>query len=131
MSGDRTQPSQGVMDYWLVKLAPVKQADVVLVAARVNISKKQEAGLKLKLMASPNPFSEEVTVTFTVPHTQPVSLKLYDNQSREVATLYQAIAEGGQEYKTTWRAGEYVTGLYILQLKTLNKVSTQKLVLTK
>jgi hypothetical protein len=89
------------------------------------------AAIELPLQAYPNPFTQELRVAFRVEQTQPVSLKLYDSQSREVATLFQAQAEAGKEYKASWTAGQQAGGLYLLRLQTPGKTSTRKVILNR
>ncbi|PSR52709.1 hypothetical protein AHMF7605_03795 [Adhaeribacter arboris] len=129
-SGDRTQPSQGEYDYWVVKVAPETSP---LLAAReaTEVTLPTEiSGLK-QLQAYPNPFSEKVTVSFTLPQTQPASVKVYDNQGREITTLFQGEAKAKKTYQVKWQAQNKATGLYFLQLQTPTIQQQQKILLTK
>ncbi|PSR53948.1 hypothetical protein AHMF7605_10675 [Adhaeribacter arboris] len=128
VSGDRTQPSQGGTDYWLVKLAPLTSS---MVATQEEVAVKAPATLINHLTAYPNPAHSQVTVQFTLPQTQTATLKIYDSQGQEGATLFQGEALANQIYQVKWQAGNKPTGLYFLQLQTSTIRQQQKLLLTK
>ncbi len=133
VSGDKTQPSQGGTDYWLVKVAPVT-AILAANSARVNIPSATitEAISSINLSAFPNPFSEVVTISFTLPQTQTAALKLYDGQGREVSTLYRGQAEANIPQQVQWQPKtEQAAGLYIIRLQTPNRIETRKVLLTR
>ena len=130
VSGDRTQPSQGGTDFWLVKVAPETKP---IIAAREAVESEEpviKAG-QVNLNAYPNPFSDKVTVQFILPETQPATLKVYDSQGREAATLFQGEVQANQENEVEWKAGSKATGLYILQLQTPTQRHQQKLIIQK
>jgi len=131
VSGDRTQPSQGGSDYWLVKVPAPSTS--TMVATRTAT---QEEGSVVKtrsflLQSYPNPFPEKVTVRFTLPETQATTIRVLDSQGREVATLFQGEAQANLTYQVEWQAGKQQTGMYLLQLQTPNGQNTQKLLLSK
>ncbi|RDC66162.1 T9SS type A sorting domain-containing protein [Adhaeribacter pallidiroseus] len=126
-SGDRTQPSQGGTDYWLIKVVPTNNARV---AARTATTPEESAELT-PLLAYPNPFQEQVTVRFTLPQTQAASVRVLDGQGREIATLFRGEAKAKQTYQVQWQAGKQAAGMYLLQLQTPTKQNTQKLLLNK
>ncbi|RDV12617.1 T9SS C-terminal target domain-containing protein [Pontibacter diazotrophicus] len=85
-----------------------------------------------ELMAYPNPFTEHVTLVFTLAHTQPVNVKVYDIKGREVGVLYRGEAQGNSRYQLMWKPGKELSpGLYILRLQTSSEVRQQKIMLTK
>ena len=130
VSGDRTQPSQGRTDYWLVKVAPIANS---VVAAR-TATLREEAALvaeDISLTAYPNPFPERVSIRFTLPQTQPVTVRVLDGQGKEITTLFQQEAHANQTYQVEWEATQQTNGLYLLQLQTPTKRNTQKLLLSK
>lgn len=130
ISGDKTQPSQGGSDFWLVKVAPPISA--------VRGAKSGQSAPVLEnapafnlLKAAPNPFSERVKINFTLPQTQTATLKVYDSQGREITTLFQGEAKAKQRYQVEWQANKQAAGLYFLQLQTPILREQQKLILTK
>ncbi|QMU29532.1 T9SS type A sorting domain-containing protein [Adhaeribacter radiodurans] len=128
VSGDKTQPSQGFSDYWLVKLAPETSS---LVAAREATQTEEPVSLTNPLTAYPNPFQGQITVKFSLPETQTVAVKIYDSQGQEVGTLFQGQAKANQTYQVEWQANQKPAGLYFIQLQTPSLHQQQKLLLTK
>ncbi|RDC64881.1 T9SS type A sorting domain-containing protein [Adhaeribacter pallidiroseus] len=130
VSGDRTQPSQGSTDYWLVKVAP--QTSPILAARQATVTAEPVSKTAfLNLQAYPNPFQEKVTISFTLPDTQMVTVKVLDSQGKAIATLFQEDANANQTYQVEWQAGKQESGLYFLRLQTAGKVQHQKVLLTK
>ncbi|WP_185273972.1 T9SS type A sorting domain-containing protein [Adhaeribacter swui] len=131
VSGDRTQASQGGNDYWLVKVAP--QANSPVIAARQNLPAAISENLANlnALVAFPNPFAGQLNVSFTLPQTQVVSLKVYSNTGQEVATLFQGEAEATKTYTYQWQASKSTSGMYIIRLQTSQQVSHQKVLLAR
>ncbi|QNF35420.1 T9SS type A sorting domain-containing protein [Adhaeribacter swui] len=130
VSGDRTQPSQGGTDFWLVKVAPEIKS---IVAAREAVEVEEPAirTSQVNLIAYPNPFSDKVTITLTLPQAQPATITMYDSQGRKVANLFQGEVQANQESKVEWQAGSNAEGLYILQLQTPTQRHSQKLIILK
>lgn len=88
--------------------------------------KDQEA---LILTASPNPFTLESIVRFSVPATGQSVLNVYNSTGAEVAKLYQGQAESGREYRVSLHAEKLPAGVYLLRLTNGNQVITAKIVL--
>ncbi|WP_158267548.1 GEVED domain-containing protein [Adhaeribacter arboris] len=130
VSGDRTQPSQGGADFWLVKVAPETTAIVAAREATRFTKPVNETKLSV-LQAYPNPFKEQVTVNFTLPQTQTTQVKVYDSQGREITTLFQGKAQANQTYEIKWLVNKQAAGMYLLQLQTPTLRRQQKLLLTK
>ncbi|RDC58788.1 T9SS type A sorting domain-containing protein [Adhaeribacter pallidiroseus] len=135
ISGDRTQANQGQSDYWLIHttlgaepLATEKAATLIAERATTTAA---PATLVKNLMAYPNPFQDRVTINFTIPETQPATVRVLDGQGREVITLFQQEAQANQTYQVEWQAQNQVDGLYLLQLQTPTQQNTQKLLLSK
>ena len=128
VSGDRTQPRQGSPDYWLIKSAEKVSS---IVAARTSVVAEEPVSELATLSAYPNPFQEKVTVNFTLPETQATTVRVLDSQGKEITTLFQGEAKANQIYQVEWQAGNKPAGMYLLQLQTLTKQNTQKLLLRK
>ncbi|RDC64887.1 T9SS type A sorting domain-containing protein [Adhaeribacter pallidiroseus] len=131
VSGDRTQPSQGSTDYWLVKVAPTPNS---LVAARTASLLTEVTGAAAPLgnfQAYPNPFQDKITISFSLETTQSVHLEVLDSRGRKVATLFQGQAQANQVYQIEWPAKNQTSGLYLLRLQTRNKIQHQKVLLTQ
>jgi hypothetical protein len=78
----------------------------------------------------PNPFNPSTTIEFTLPEASPVTLTIFDNLGREVATLVRGDLSAGT-YETRWDAGNYSSGVYYCRLEAGPAVSTRRLMLVK
>ncbi|MCS7258491.1 MAG: T9SS type A sorting domain-containing protein, partial [candidate division WOR-3 bacterium] len=67
-----------------------------------------------KLDVSPNPVSRVATISYNVPHTGYVSVKLYDASGRVITTLYDGMLEAGS-YTMTLDARNLACGVYFLK----------------
>jgi len=128
VSGDRTQPSQGGTDYWLIKVTPGTKAAVA--ARTTTLNPETPANLHI-FTAYPNPFQKKVNVRFALPNTQQATVRVLDSQGREIKKLYQGEVKANQQYEVEWQAGDQTNGMYLLQLQTTDKQNTQKLILSK
>ncbi|MBN1448812.1 MAG: 5'-nucleotidase C-terminal domain-containing protein [Bacteroidetes bacterium] len=80
---------------------------------------------------SPNPFTGETAVTFSLEQAAPVTLKVYDMVGREVATLHQGFAAKGT-HTVRFTADRLPAGLYFCRLLTPNGlVQTLKIMKTR
>ncbi len=78
----------------------------------------------------PNPFNPATLIIFGVPHSEHVSLKIYDLQGREVATLVNEVKAPGT-YGVVWDASKFASGVYIYRLSGAAFSATKKLVLIR
>jgi subtilisin family serine protease len=78
----------------------------------------------------PNPFNPTTHIVFRVPHAELVSLKVYDLQGREVATLVDEVKVPGT-YDVVWNASKIASGMYFYSLVGATFAATKKLVLIR
>jgi subtilisin family serine protease len=78
----------------------------------------------------PNPFNPTTHIVFSVPHGEHVSLKIYDVQGREVATLVNEVKVPGT-YGIVWDASKFASGVYFYRLSGATFAATKKLVLVR
>jgi hypothetical protein len=79
----------------------------------------------------PNPFNPLATIEFSIPKTEFVTLKIYNLLGQEVATLVSEKLTPGN-YKYTWEASDFASGIYCYNLKTEGGyMETKKLILLK
>jgi len=78
----------------------------------------------------PNPFNPTTNITYSVPKTGNISLKVYNTVGRLVATLYQGKRQAGN-YTATFDASNLTSGVYFYRLKADGVSITKKLVLMK
>jgi CubicO group peptidase (beta-lactamase class C family) len=125
----------------------VSTSDFIITQPALMIAAKQEAPLlerkampaelgslnqEQRIVAFPNPMREKVTLSFSLPQAQPINVKVYDIQGREVSLLYQGEAQAHQNYQLEWKPGkEQASGIYILRLQTPNQVSQQKIIFAR
>ncbi|MEZ4886437.1 MAG: T9SS type A sorting domain-containing protein [Chitinophagales bacterium] len=93
--------------------------------------RKAEVVETVQLMAIPNPFANQTTISFEVNTEEQVSLDVFDIRGAKVATLFDQTAEAGQNYQIQF-GDTMPSGTYIAKLTTANgHVQHIKLFLTK
>ena len=78
----------------------------------------------------PNPFNPVTTISFQIPKSSFISLKIYDVIGTEVATLVLENLPVGN-YKYNWDAGNLASGVYFYRLQSKNFTSTKKMILLR
>jgi hypothetical protein len=78
----------------------------------------------------PNPFNPSTTISFSLPRTENISLKVYDMLGREVATLVEGQEEAG-EHSVKWNAEGLASGVYFSRLIAGGFVEARKLLLNR
>lgn len=86
---------------------------------------------ELKLYQNyPNPFNPATTISFNLPESEFVKLKVYNLIGEEIAVLVNDILNAGN-HRVKFNAGKLTSGVYIVTLETKNKRLTQKILLLK
>ncbi|MBK6765352.1 MAG: T9SS type A sorting domain-containing protein [bacterium] len=78
----------------------------------------------------PNPFNGAVNVSFSLPKTSEVSLRVYDVLGREVGSLINGMLNAG-EHQVEWNCAECAAGVYLFKLNTAGQTLAQKAVYAK
>jgi len=78
----------------------------------------------------PNPFNPITTISFSIPQSGMVSLKVYDITGRVTTTLKDEYMSVGY-YNINWNASSHPSGVYLLQMISGSFSKTQKIVLMK
>ena len=78
----------------------------------------------------PNPFNPTTMINFSVPKAGNVTLKVYDIQGKEVATLVSGY-KTAQSYQVEFDGSSLASGVYFYTLHTDNFTQTKKMVLMK
>lgn len=78
----------------------------------------------------PNPFNPATVITYQVPSTSRVSLKIYDVVGREVAVLVNEVKEAGG-YRVNFNASNFSSGIYFARLESNGNRMMKKMVLMK
>jgi hypothetical protein len=76
----------------------------------------------------PNPFRGSTSIVYTIPAAQPVSLRLYDLQGREVRTLVDQPQSAGR-YRVDLTVRGLASGTYFYRLQVGKSVEQRKMVL--
>ena len=78
----------------------------------------------------PNPFNPTTTIRFDLPQADHVTLKVYDVQGREVATLVSGSLSAGR-HRVAWDANGLASGTYFYQLRAGSFIQTRLMLLLK
>jgi hypothetical protein len=78
----------------------------------------------------PNPFNPETLISFQLPSSGPVSLRVHDLMGKEVATLIDRDLTAGS-YDVEFNAGHLPSGVYLYTLRSGQYEQTHKMLLLK
>lgn len=78
----------------------------------------------------PNPFNPSTEISFQIPNSGVISLKVYDILGNEVSTLINKWAEAGK-YQVKFNAEHLTSGIYIYELRSSETRLTRKMLLVK
>ncbi|MFA6542494.1 MAG: T9SS type A sorting domain-containing protein, partial [Bacteroidota bacterium] len=79
----------------------------------------------------PNPFNPSTTISFTVPSEGRAVVKVYDISGKEVAMVFNAVAQSGKQYSVPFVAASLPSGIYFSQLEFGGKSIVKKMLLMK
>jgi hypothetical protein len=90
-----------------------------LITPPSGVAERTPPGLQpsLSFKAWPNPSSDRVTLSFTLPRSEQTRVTLYNASGQEVATLAEGVLPAS-EHTMSWKAREAVSGVYFCVLKT-------------
>lgn len=78
----------------------------------------------------PNPFNPETKINFQIPSSGFVSLKVFDNSGKEVATLVSQTMDAGF-HTASFNAASLSSGVYFYKIETQGFVKVMKMALVK
>jgi hypothetical protein len=78
----------------------------------------------------PNPFNPSTTISFDLPESGNVALKVFNSIGEEVVTITEGFIEAGV-YSFNFNAEGLPSGMYIYQLSTTEKTQVRKMILMK
>ncbi len=94
-----------------------------------GVAEEKQQLVSFELMQNyPNPFNPATTMSYRLPKTGHVSLKIYDVRGRLVAALVDAVQPAG-EYSVTWNADGFASGVYFYEIKTGDFSQTKQMLL--
>lgn len=78
----------------------------------------------------PNPFNPSTNISYSIPSSSRVLLKVFNTSGQEVATLVDSNQSKGA-YTVTWDASSVSSGIYFYQIIANSKIQTKKMILIK
>lgn len=79
----------------------------------------------------PNPFNPTTTIRFAVKNTEQTRVTVYDIAGREVAVLFNDVAQAGQQYSVPFNGTGLSSGIYFYVLQTPGAREVRKMQLLK
>jgi hypothetical protein len=96
----------------------------------LGVSSEQKSFIYSLSQNFPNPFNPSTVISFQLPVSGNVILKVYDVLGNEVATLVDEYKNAGS-YEVEFKANNLSSGTYFYQLKTDDYLETKKIMLLK
>jgi len=103
-------------------------------AAQTSIAKATAPDVPSSLSLEPNfpnPFNPTTTIRFTTAGAEQTTLKVYDIQGREIATLFNEFSASGQTYSVRFDGTGLSSGTYLYVLRSGALRKTGKMVLAR
>jgi ligand-binding sensor domain-containing protein len=110
-------------------LAVYKEGGVILTEVEKTFTVRSVSSFSLS-QNYPNPFNPSTKISFTLPHSEYVTLKIYDLIGQEIETIISEQRQAG-EYTLEWCAKHLSSGVYLYQLRAGEHTETRKLVIQK
>jgi len=105
----------------------VRHISIIFTSIETNNGLPQEFSLSQNY---PNPFNPSTTISFALPKSAFVNLKVLNLLGQDVATLISEMKAAG-EYKVQWQAAGLPSGVYFYRLQAGSFTETRKLVLLR
>lgn len=91
---------------------------------------KESSKVNTLLENYPNPFNGSTTINYTISKDATVELIIVDLMGNKIAAVENGNKSTGK-YSTIWNAENVSNGMYLLQLKVNDQISTKKIIITK
>ena len=98
-------------------------------SSEVLVSKNIPVEFSLK-QNFPNPFNPSTQINFSIPKNSNISLKVYDSNGSEIATLVNGNKAAGN-YQVNFDASKYASGIYYYTITAGSFTYTRKMILMK
>jgi len=79
----------------------------------------------------PNPSTGPVSVEFTTPKAERVTIEITDMSGRVVSTMFNEIADANQTYRLDFNGRALPNGIYITRMTTENEVVIKKVMIAR
>jgi PKD repeat protein len=107
-----------------------RASGIITINVQLTTGIKDESINNASLANYPNPFVGITSISFTVNQTANVELSVVDLLGNKIAVIESENKLKGN-YKTDWNSENIAEGIYILQLKVGNQLSSKKIVVAK
>ena len=109
----------------------VDTASIVVQSTPTEVARTEGVPTQFSLRQNyPNPFNPSTTISFSLPASSFVSLRVLNLLGREVAMLVSDVLPAGR-YARQWNASGFPSGVYYYQLRVGSFCETKKLVLLR
>jgi len=78
----------------------------------------------------PNPFNPSTKIKYSIPHSENMTLKIYDVLGRQITTLVNEEKPAGN-YTIEFDGSSLPSGVYFYQIQAGNFIGTMKMLLVK
>jgi PKD repeat protein len=103
----------------------------ILPTARVDSEAEIAASKALELTASPNPFSEQIKLSFTSPQAGQAALELFDLRGVLLKPIYRGEVAAGEQVNVEEEGKELAAGIYLLRLQVGSMMVNQRIILIR
>ncbi len=101
-----------------LKISKISEVDPIVDQSAIRLNQN-----------TPNPFKDQTSITFSIPHSAEVDLTVYNLLGTPVQTLVHGLIPSGS-HTVTMEAGNHQSGLYFYRLSVEGKQVTQSMVIT-
>ena len=128
---------EGRVAYFSTEYRPEEMIDVInSLLANPAGQPETPPAQPLSLQAFPNPFNPQTKISFTLQHSQPVSLDILDTRGHLVRTLLSSDVRPMGPNLLAWdgqndQGQNLPSGLYMARMRTLNETAVTKLTLVR
>lgn len=113
------------------EIQPMLNAIGFVPDSTTDVKDEIQAVSDFKLIGNyPNPFNSTTQISYSIPKSELVSLKVYDVLGKEVAQLVNQFQNSGN-YQVTFNANQLPSGVYFYKLKAGDFVSVKKMLLVR
>ena len=79
----------------------------------------------------PNPFNPVLTISFSIPTEESITVTVYNMMGEKVVTLMDNVYTRAGHYDLKWNANEHPSGMYFIQVQTPFLIDTRKALFIK
>ena len=109
---------------------PGRSAGAFTVTVTAPTGINEQASVISSLENYPNPFGTNTTISYSINKNAAVTLAIVDLLGNTIAVVENGNKTSGN-YSTTWNSEGVAEGMYLLQLRVNNDISTKKIIITK